>query len=170
MINYEGEYNGAALQSFILALGHSQPLIQKLLDGSGVSQIDPNRWYDLGWALSFYDTISKEVGSLAVMTVGTKMIEAAPFPPEINDVRSVLASLDAAYRLNVRGPSTGRIITTFDGERSATLEWTTPGPCALNIGIIQGCCRKFGARALIEHGATGCMETGANACIYRVSW
>ena len=170
MNKYEGEYSGSALTSFMLALGHSQALIQKLLDDHGVESIDPERWYELNWAISFYTAIEEQVGSRAVMAVGQTMIEAAPFPPDLKSVRDVLGSLDAAYHLNARGPSTGLIVTTFDDERSATIDWTAPGPCAFNIGIIQGCCKGFGARALVEHGANGCMERGAPLCTYLVTW
>ena len=170
MNKYEGEYYGSALKSFILALGHSQALIEKILSDHGVGGIDPERWYELNWAISIYTMIAKQVGSRAVTSVGLSMIETAPFPPDLKSVRDVLASLDAAFHLNARGPSTGGIVTTFDDDRSATIEWTAPGPCALNLGIIQGCCNRFGARALVEHGATGCMERGAPSCIYLVSW
>ena len=83
---------------------------------------------------------------------------------------SVLLSLDAAYKMNARGPDTGDITCEFEDEFSAVLEWDTWGPCALNVGIIQGCCSRFGAHALVEHGATGCMDEGARSCVYRVSW
>ncbi len=145
-------------------------MIQKILSDYGVEGIDPERWYELNWAISFYTTIEKQVGSRAVTAVGLKMIETAPFPPDLKTVRDVLASLDAAFHLNARGPSTGSIVTTFDDDRSATIVWTAPGPCALNLGIIQGCCTRFGARALVEHGATGCMERGAPSCTYLVTW
>lgn len=170
MKRYEGEYSGAALQSFLLALGHSQPLVEKLMQSCGIERIDPERWYDIDVACAVYDAIDKQIGRSATVAVGKKMIEAAPFPPGLNDVRGVLSSLGAAYRMNVRGPLTGDIICSFDDERSATLRWTALGPCALNFGIIQGCCGRFGGRALVEHGATGCMERGAAACVYRVSW
>jgi hypothetical protein len=165
-----GRYNGAALNSFLLALGHSQPLVQKILRDAGVDRIDPDRWYDAAWAIAIYFKIGEQIGPGAVIAVGKRMIETAPFPPDIPDVPSVLRSLDAAYKMNVQGPDTGDITCELDDEHSATLEWNTWGPCALNIGIIEGCCARFGAQALVEHGATGCMDQGAPSCIYRVSW
>ncbi|MDI1481010.1 hypothetical protein [Polyangium sp. y55x31] len=171
MNKYEGEYRGAALQSLLLALGHSEALVEKILKSCGVDRIDPERWYDLHWGCNVvYGEVAARIGPSAILAVGKKMIEAAVFPPGLDDVRSMLSGLDAAYRLNARGPSIGGITCTFDEDRSATLDWTAPGPCALNIGIIQGCCSRVGARPLVEHGATGCMEHGAPSCIYRVSW
>ena len=165
-----GTYNGAALNSFLLGLGHSETLVHKILRDHGVDSIDPNRWYPAEWAIKIYFAIHDQIGRGALIAVGKRMIETAPFPPGIADVKSVLLSLDAAYRLNVRGTGTGTITCEFDDDHNATLEWDTWGPCALNIGIIEGCCSRFGAHALIEHGATGCMDHGATSCIYRVSW
>lgn len=165
-----GEYNGAALSSFILGLGHSQTLIAKILRDHGVDSIDPERWYDAAWAIKIYFAIGQQIGRSALIGVGKRMIETAPFPPGIADVRAVLLSLDAAYKLNARGAGIGDIVCDFEDEHNAVLEWTSWGPCALNIGIIEGCCSRFGAHALVEHGASGCMDDGAPSCIYRVSW
>ncbi|NJK32437.1 MAG: hypothetical protein HC927_08510 [Deltaproteobacteria bacterium] len=164
------EYSGAALNSFILALGHSGRVVQKLLADAGVDRIDPERWYDFDWARSIYYKIEAQVGRGAVIEVGRKMIETAEFPPGIDDIHSVLLSLDAAYRLNARGPDIGTITTTIEDEHSATLTWTPKFPCALNIGIMEGSCSRYGAKALIEHGAGGCVDDGGDACVYHLSW
>lgn len=165
-----GEYHGAALHSFFLALGHSESLVAKVLRDCGVDRIDPDKWYDQKLALAIYKAIGDQIGRNALIAVGKRMIETAPFPPGLDDVETILGSLDAAYRMNVRGPDLGQIEVTFDDENSATIHWSTPGPCALNIGIIEGCCSRAGKRALVEHGATGCMDKGAPSCIYRVSF
>lgn len=165
-----GQYNGAALNSFLLALGHSQPLVHKILRDFGVERIDPDRWYDAAWAIPIYYAIGAQIGRNALISVGRQMIETAPFPPGIADVKSVLQSLDVAYKLNARGPDTGRITCEFEDDYSAVLEWDTWGPCGLNVGIIEGCCARFGGRALVEHGVEGCMDHGGRSCVYRVSW
>ncbi|NVB38237.1 hypothetical protein G6O69_37635 [Pseudenhygromyxa sp. WMMC2535] len=170
MDNEKAEYNGASLSSFILALGHSRSVTQKILADVGVDRIDPERWYDFDWAMNIYDKIAAEVGRGALIEVGRKIIEAAAYPPELDSVQSVLMALDDAYRLNVRGPVPGRIVCTLEDDYSATLDWSLLGPCALNIGIIEGSCARFGAKALIEHGGEGCMDEGAAACVYHVSW
>ncbi len=164
------EYHGASLSSFVLALGHSQSLVQKILHDAGVERIDPERWYDFDLAIGIYRRIADQVGRGAVIAVGKKIIESAEFPPGIDDVKTLLCSLGAAYHLNTRGPDVGEIFCTIEDDHSATLEWSAGGPCALNFGIIEGCCARYGVKALVEHGAGGCMEKGAPACIYHVSW
>lgn len=168
----EGQYSGAALTSVIRALERSQVLIKDILRVHGLERIDPDAWYDLETAASIYRSIGERIGSAGLFAVGQRIIDAAPFPPGITDVRGVLASLDAAYRMSVRGPNIGGITCEFSGpeERSALLVFTTPAPCAMNRGIVHGCCRRFGATPLIEHAGDGCVDEGGDTDIYRVSW
>jgi len=168
--HFEGQYSGAALSSFVLGLGHSEALVQRILEQHKLTSVDPDQWYDLNTARSIYITVAEQVGARSIKAVGQKMIEAAPFPPEVKDVRSVLAALDAAYRMNVRGPNIGQITSEFGEGNEAFITFTTPFPCALNVGIIQGCCEKFGARPLIEHAPGECIDRGGKKCGYRVSW
>ncbi|MFV8756165.1 hypothetical protein ACNOYE_36920 [Nannocystaceae bacterium ST9] len=164
------EYSGAALNSFILALGHSKGVLHKILTEAGVDHIDPERWYDFDWARSIYFKIAAQVGRGAITEVGRSMIATAEFPPGIDGVASLLTSLDAAYRLNARGPGIGDITCVIEDEHTASLIWTTQFPCALNIGIMEGACSRYGASALIEHGAGGCVSEGGPSCSYHVSW
>lgn len=165
----KAEYYGAALQSFILAFGESQPLIAKILADAGVDHIDPDRWYDYDWASAIFYRIGEQVGRAAVMAVGRKMVEAAVLPPGLDSVEKLLMSLGAWFRLNARGP-VGDIFCTMDDEYSATIVRTQRGLCAFNIGIIEGSCLRYGVRPLIEHGAGGCQDSGAPTCTYHVSW
>lgn len=164
------EYYGAALNSFVLAFGENNTLVQKILADAGVDRIDPTRWYDYEWASAIFYRIAKEVGPAAAATVGRKMIEAAVFPPNIDSVQAVLQSLGAAFKLNTRGPDVGDILCTIEDDHSATIERTQKGSCAFNIGIIEGSCARYGAKALVEHGAGGCQDRGDPTCIYHVSW
>jgi hypothetical protein len=164
------EYYGAALNSFVLAFGENNTLVQKILADAGVDRIDPTRWYDYEWASAIFYRIAKEVGPAAAATVGRKMIEAAVFPPGIDSVQAVLQSLGPAFKLNTRGPDVGDILCTIEDDHSATIERTQKGSCAFNIGIIEGGCARYGAKALVEHGAGGCQDRGDPTCIYHVSW
>lgn len=164
------EYSGAALNSFILALGHAREVVQKILADAGVDRIDPERWYDFDWASSVYFKIGAQVGRGAVIEVGRQMIQTAEYPPGIDDIPTLLMSLDAAYRLNARGSDIGEIRCTIEDEHSATLVWTPKFPCELNIGILEGSCARYGARALVEHGSGGCLNEGGSSCTYHVSW
>ncbi|PRQ02435.1 hypothetical protein ENSA5_23630 [Enhygromyxa salina] len=166
----KNEYKGAALNSFILALGHSKSVISKLLADAGVDKIEPERWYDYDWARGLYYKIEAEVGPSAVIAVGRKMIETADYPPDIDGIQTLLMALGHAYRLNARGPDVGEITCELEDEHSATLVFTPKFPCALNIGIVEGSCSRYGEQALIEHGPNGCLDRGDPACTYHVSW
>ncbi|HEY8375282.1 MAG TPA: hypothetical protein VIK91_02285 [Nannocystis sp.] len=164
------EYYGAALNSFVLAFGEDNSIVKKILADLGIERVESDRWYDYDWAISIYTRIAQEVGRAAVMEVGRKMIETAVFPPGIDSVQKVLLSLGPAFELNARGPTVGTIYTTIEDDHSATVVRTQYGSCALNIGIIEGCCLRFGVRPLIEHGPGGCQDEGAPTCTYYVSW
>lgn len=166
------EYSGAALSSFVLAFENSDRILKKVLDEAGVDRIDPEGWYDYDWAISVFCKIGQVVGRGALIEVGRKMIETAVYPPGIHDIHTLLAGLDMAYQLNTRGPNCGNITCTFEDDHSATLVWGVKGPypCAFCWGILEGSCARYGVKALIEHGADGCKDDGADVCIYHVTW
>lgn len=169
MRDFQGQYYGAALQAFVRGLGHSKIVIEQILKSHGLDRIDAEEWYDLNTARSIYYMIGKRVGERSLLTVGLQMIESAPFPPEVKDIRSVLLSLNEAYHMNVRGPEIGSIGCTFDDDHSAEIFFSTPFPCALSRGIVQGSAKKFMPAALLEHGV-GCVDSGDTACTYYVTW
>ena len=166
----KNEYSGAALTSFIVALSQSQPTIDKLLADAGVDHIDPEAWYDYDWAVGFFFTIEKLLGKDATAKVGRSMIEAASYPPEIDNITALLSGLGYWFELNARGPDVGKITCEFEDEHTAFIDNSARGPCSLNVGIIEGACARYGITPLIEHGTGGCKDDGAPTCIYRVSW
>ena len=166
----KNEYSGSALRSFVLGLSGSAAIIQRLLEDAGVDAIDAQTWYDYDWAISIFYKIEAEVGRAALVEVGRKMIETASYPPEIDSVQTLLPALGHWFALNARGPDIGTISCTFEDEHSATLDWSARGPCSLCTGILEGACSRYGVKPLIEHGADGCRDKGADTCIYHVSW
>ena len=171
MSGVEREYSGAAINTFVLGLAHSQSVIDKILADAGIDAIDPEGWYDYEWAADFFIEIERALGSAAVMECGRKMIESAVYPPEINSVETLLPAIDAWYRLHARGPDIGAILCEFEDRHSAVLDWSTGRfPCSFCIGILEGACARYGAKPLIEHGPGGCRDEGAPTCIYYVTW
>jgi hypothetical protein len=170
MEHYDGTYSGEALQTFMKGLRQSDALVQQILQEHGLTTIDPQTWYPLDDARSIYRTVAQRVGDNTLFRVGLEMISSAAFPPDIKDVRGVLALLDVAYKMNARGSNIGGITCTFNDESSATIVFTTPFPCALERGIIQGCCDRFDTQALIEHDPAECRDRGDAHCVYYVSW
>ncbi|HEU4407389.1 MAG TPA: hypothetical protein VFS43_19130 [Polyangiaceae bacterium] len=167
---FEGQYFGAALHSFVKGLSQSEALTEQILRSHGIDHVDPALWYDLNTARSIYYTVGKQIGERSLQAVGLQMIDSAPFPPGINDIKSVLQSLDHAYHMNVRGPEIGYISCDFEGEGNALVTFATPFPCALSRGILRGCARKFAPEALVEHGPDGCIDGGAASCTFHVTW
>ena len=165
----KAEYYGAALNSFVLAFGESNPIVKKILADAGVERIDAEAWYDYDWAMSIYYRIGEQVGRAASIEVGRKMIEAAALPPGLDSAQKLLMSLGPWFKLNARGDA-GDIFCTLEDDHSATIVRTQRGLCPLNIGIIEGGCARFGVKPLIEHGMGGCQDEGAPTCTYHVTW
>lgn len=170
MQSFHGQYSGAALSAFVRGLQRSEALIRQILRAHGLAAIADDQWYDLNTARSIYATVQREVGERSLHAVGVQMIEAAPFPPGLDDICAVLASLDHAYHMNVRGPDIGRITSEIEDEGAALVTFATPFPCALSRGIVHGCCKKFMPDALVEHAAGGCVERGDPSCSFHVTW
>ncbi|MDC0669868.1 hypothetical protein [Nannocystis radixulma] len=167
---FKGQYLGAALRSFVRALQQSEAVVRQILRNHGLERIDEDQWYDLNTARSIYYTVGAQVGERSLHGVGLQMIGAAQFPPGIDDIKAVLTSLDAAYRMNCRGPEIGAITCDFEGDHTAVVVFATPFPCALSRGILQGCAKKFAADALIEHSHDGCVDRGDPNCCFHVDW
>lgn len=170
MKSFKGQYLGAALRSFVRALQQSEALVRQILRNHGLERIDENQWYDLNTARSIYYTVGAQVGERSLHGVGLQMIDAAQFPPGIDDIKSVLLGLDAAYRMNCRGPEIGAITCEFEGDHTALVVFATPFPCALSRGILQGCAKRFAPDALIEHGRDGCVDRNDPSCCFHVEW
>jgi hypothetical protein len=170
MKTFQGQYFGAALHSFVKGLSQSEVLTAQILRAHGLEKIDPEQWYDLNTARSIYYTIGQQVGERSLHNVGLQMINSAPFPPEITDVKGVLQSLDHAYHMNVRGPEIGSIACEFEDDNTALVTYATPFPCALSRGITLGAARKFMPNALVEHAPDGCVDQGAPSCTFHVTW
>lgn len=164
---YKGEYLGMALQSFLKATQRYGTVAGMILQQHGLSDIDPEAWYDLNTARSIYYTVGEQVGPNTLETVGMSIIETARFPDNIQSVRQALESLDIAYKMNVRGEDIGYISCDFKASNRATVTFSVPFPCHLNRGIIRGCARSFGQLATVSHGQ-GCRDQGANECTYFV--
>ena len=170
----KNEQSGAALATFMVALADRRDIVDKILADAGVESIDPEAWYDYRWAVDIFYRIETELGKAALTEIGRFMVESAKYPPEIDSVEALLASLGAWFALNARGPDVGYIACEFEDEHTAIIDNSAWGPCSFNMGIIQGACARHGIVPLIEHGSDGCGDDGSGAqattCFYRVSW
>lgn len=167
--NYEGEILGACLYSTVLTLGGSQVVLQQLLKNHGLKSIEHEKWYPINLALSMFHTVAQQVGERTLNSIGVKMVDTAAWPPEVYDVKSMLMSMDPAYKLNFRGPNIGGCSVTFDDDHSATVFFNAVTPCALARGVMLAGARKFAPNALLEHGES-CVEKGTDHCIWYVTW
>lgn len=112
------------------------------------------------------------MGPAAIKKVGRSMVEAAIYPPEIDNAEKILSSIGYWWQLNARGPGIGTMSCEWEDEHTALIESTARrGHCTLVLGILEGACTRYGITPLIEHAPGSCIQkqTGPK-CLYRVSW
>jgi hypothetical protein len=155
------------------------------VNAKGEIVIERDSWYPLGNMLAAVEGIATNVGPRALFQMGQHVPKHAPFPPTITDIRSGLASLDAAYHMNHRkngkpmfDQATGRkmsgighYVTTDTGPRKITVVCDNPYPCDFDRGIIAGVAQRFERAAKVTHDdhAT-CRKSGADSCTYHITW
>lgn len=164
-----GVYRGQALLSFVNAMTYSAP-ITKVLQSIGIEEIQADHWYDLDTARKLYFGIEQLIGRNSLMQTGQKIIENADFPTNLANVHDLLAGIQSAYTATVKGEFIGEIEHFRTGDRSAKMVFSTPFPCHLDQGIIQGCVMRFASFPKILHGEELCRDHGGNRCTYEVSW
>ncbi len=131
------------------------------------------QWYKLqGWLDSFKE-IYEKIGSTTIKVIGMKVPENAKFPPDINSIEKVLASLDVAYQMNHRGGNAGSYLYEKTGNRSGVLTADFGYPCPMVSGIVQALVTKFKQGdevPSITHSPDGCVMDGADKCKYEINW
>lgn len=170
MTQFEGEHSGAMLAGFVRCFASSPGLVAQILARHRFERIEPERWYPIESVRALYDDFRDQTGARVLFTAGLRLVEKTYDLLPGLEVRSVLPTLEDRYRELMRGPRVGGITCTIDEDHGAVMVFTTPFPCALCRGVVQGYCERAGTPSLIEHGAGGCTDSGDASCTYRVSW
>ncbi len=70
--------------------------------------IDPEKWYPLQMLLNIYKSFYDEPNASSnLVAVGMKVIEASPFPPEVDSVQKAVETLNYIYTVYVRNYEPG---------------------------------------------------------------
>ncbi len=187
-IDPDVEVNGQTVLAVANGLGIMKMTGLKILEDSGLKNIQPNMWYPQQLWLNAFRQISENVGFRTQYQIGLSIPENAEFPAEIDDIFKALASIDTAYHMNHRlhgkvlyDPETGKMTEGIGhyhykkiSNNMAEIECDNPYPCDFDKGIIMQMARKFKPETglvKIEHEESkGCRKNGASACRYTVSW
>lgn len=180
------EVNGPTILSLVKGMPGYESTANTLLEKEGIKDVDETGWYSQQAWLNAFKKIAEKIGANTLKTIGTKIIESAQWPPEINSLESALASIDIAYHMNHRingkplfDPETGKMTEGIghylfekinDNEFKITCE--NPYPCDFDKGILKGVVEKFKALGkkpeFLENTKIGCRNKGSHNCTYLI--
>jgi hypothetical protein len=153
---------------------------------SRTGTLEPDKWYSMHDWISIYGDIAKEVGENVLFDIGEGVPKHAIFPPEINNIRIGIQSIDVAYHMNHRfrgqpmfNPATGVMLegighygyTEVPGEKKIVSVCDNPYPCRFDHGILSSMAKRFEPRAVVVHDdKKGCRSRGGPSCTFVITW
>jgi hypothetical protein len=170
------EVSGQAVMSIVQGMDVVQARALRMLADNGISPLKPDAWYALPAVLASFQRIFEQIGPVTVRAIGRKIPDSAPFPQDIDSLEKALCSLDAAYRMNHRGPGPIGAYRCESGPapRSARVVSDTPYPCDMDMGLVEAMADRFRPTDALwmrlEHAPGACRKRGDAACTYHLSW
>jgi len=104
---------------------------------------DPEAWYPLARWVSVLNQVAADHGPLALFTAGQRVVELAPWPPDLRSLPQALAVLQATLRRSVRGPLPGGYHLEELDPQSWRIVCLTPVPAAFDGGLLASPTRRF---------------------------
>jgi hypothetical protein len=125
-----------------------------LLAQEGITNLDPDQWYDLNIALAFYKQAANDFGPNTIFDLGKAIPEFAIFPPNIDSLDAALNSIDVAYNMNHRNGYIGfyKVVSHDLEEKKVVMQCYNPYPCDFDRGLLTAMSRKFqsGIRVVVD--------------------
>lgn len=168
------EVIGQAMLGFIQCT--NKDAIAPLLHEQGLDHIEPDQWYPLQPYLNvFKDIISRGDNAMFnLISVGSKVSEIAPLPPEMNSIQTALMMVNAGYQLNHRNGNVGTMTPQVVSDREILVVDTSCYPDDFMYGVLFGLARRFRApqdNLVVRHVPDApCRKHGGESCSYRVTW
>ena len=169
------EVLGNSILSALEAMKVAPERAQRIFAQHGITQPEKDAWYPVDSVLRAYRDILEQIGPNTMKTVGQNIPKNAEFPPGLTTVEQALKSLDAAYRMNHRGPGDiGGYHYAATGTRGARITCDNPYPCAVDEGLVEALAERFKPKDAffirMQHEPGACRDRGDAACIYQVAW
>lgn len=167
--------NRPAIVSFLAAFGAYKERGQKIICRHlGVDNLDGDEStvYPMTGYLAAMRELQDQFGTEFMKTIGQRTAENSVFPPETDSVKAVMNLFNVAYYMNHPGVPQGAIgnyLWTSTGEQQGLMTIDGPYPCAGDMGLIDGMCRRFSA-GVVKHQDGECRHNGGSVCRYEVSW
>jgi hypothetical protein len=173
------ELLGGMLQSLWAAFPDSfQDLLKQIAAKHGLDNVAPDQWYPLGKVMESLHETEETFGYHLLRQVGEEAAARAPLSADITSIRACLFALNDTFRKFHRGGNVGGYEVKEDPTASGMTKYlvvaSTPYPCSLTSGYLEGYARRFGAESgteiLVRHEDSGsCRRTGGATCTYVVT-
>ena len=166
MLNYwEGCYSLCG-QPFQKAFSNSS---KKWQPEHGLDNVEPDRWYPLGAVMQALHEVEETFGHHLLRQVGNEAAARAPLSPDVQSIKTCLLSLNETFRKFHRGENVGGYDVSEDPNAASKAKFivvaSTPYPCSLTGGYLEGYAQRFGASSgqeiLVRHDEAGpCRHRG----------
>jgi hypothetical protein len=169
------------LGGMILSLWSAFPdgfesLAAQIMEKHGISNVAPENWHRFQHVLDALREIEQQYGTDILYQTGIRAAEKAPVPSEVDTLKKCLHGLNVTSSRFHRGGEIGGYEVRETEERGVKkyfITVSTPYPCSLTRGYLEGFTKRFGHEAkevIIRHDElTPCRRQGAETCTYVIS-
>lgn len=149
------EFLGKALLPSIFGLPkYTQNNMLKILAGYGVTNPDPEAWYNIKIVIAFYEQLAKDYGPNTIFDLGKAIPDNAVFPPGVDSIENGLNLIDMAYNMNHRNGYVGfyKMVSHDLENKKIVMQCYNPYPCDFDRGLFTAMARKFesGVRVSVD--------------------
>ncbi|MHA1673541.1 MAG: hypothetical protein ACTSYI_07925 [Promethearchaeota archaeon] len=162
--------NGQTILSIKKGLLSEKIATKFIVEAVGES-VEEDKFYPAEGFLKALNNIGEKMNVAIMKKVGTKIVEAAKWPPGIDSLDSAMQSISVAYKMNHR-PNDAAIIGDYIynkiDERECTITATNPYPCDFDEGIVNGVARTIEKSVFVTHLEGSCRKNGDSKCVYLI--
>lgn len=141
----DAEVLGGGMLAFIESINYDN--FSSILETHGVDNINPNEWYPQQVWLDVFSDIASQPGSSSnLVSIGMKIADTAPIPPEALTLpfqEVMLGFNDGSYFANNRGKDIGRIDVEILDEKHICMIDKTPYPDDFVYGAYYATARRL---------------------------
>ena len=171
------EVMGRALLPFIKSINHDH--IQPFLEKHNLTDVEPDNWYPLQAWLDVLSDIANAAAGQAMLdfvSIGIKMFEFIPLPPEIlaKPYEEVIFMHDDMYKGTNRATDVGGYTIEKLGDKHLKITVRVPYPDDFVYGSLYGEAKKFMPEEtdfLLRYSEPSTRrEQGAEHTVFEISW
>ncbi len=138
----DSEVLGGSILAVSAALGEKAvPYFEK----GGLADVQPDEWYSFPRYLNIlYDIVAHEDDLMSnLVSIGMKVVETAPLPPQIDTAEKALMSMQAAWEMNSRHAHEINWEVEKVGDHKYICTNYSPFPKDIEYGVVYGFARRF---------------------------